>query len=268
MKIAFISDLHSDYNYQKLRQSIISPLIQKINDEKPNILLVGGDISGSAANSIAILEKIQEETDCAVYFIPGNHDIWVNPPNSSWDNYNLFKNHSTTLIDKPLILNNDWVVVSDMGWYDYSFGPEYINEQEFYIKKKQLWNDAKYAKWGMNDIELNSIMMSKFEEQLEKFKDKNVIFMNHFIPYLDFIVFKNDYSWNISNAFMGSEKIGSLLDKYPNVKYVLFGHTHTRFGNVEYGDKRIICNPLGYVHEWKTNSLEKEIDACFNIIDI
>jgi hypothetical protein len=56
--------------------------------------------------------------------------------------------------------------------------------------KKNYWNDAKYARWVLSDIDLCQLILERLEKQLEKYKDKNVIFVNDFVPYERFISFK------------------------------------------------------------------------------
>lgn len=257
LKVLFLSDLHLDVNRQYLKQNLLPALIAFLNEIKPDVWVLAGDVAGDAAYTLELLEAIEKETGVVIKFIPGNHDIWTDK-SSSWDGYELFKQHPTTLIDAPFEIG-DYVVVGDMGWYDYSFKPSFMNEEEVTLHKANLWNDARYAKWGMSDQALYAQMHDKFEAMLETYRDKKIIFVNHFVPYTDFLLFKQDLSWNISNSFMGSSRLGEMLDTYENIEYVVFGHTHTRFGQFDFGGKTVICNPLGYVGEWQTKSFEEEL---------
>lgn len=268
MKIMYMSDLHLDTNTGHFKTDLLPLLIKEINNQKPDLLLIGGDISSDAKTTINVLNAIEKRTNIKTLFVPGNHDIWVDSPNSSWDSYEKLKQHKTSLIKKPYKVNDEWVIIGDMGWYDYSFIKEDINIEEVKYRKKSLWQDGKYAKFNMNDEELFKKMMNNFNIQLEKYKDKKVIFLNHFIPYRDFVIYSSERGWNMCNAYMGSKHLGELLDQYKNVEYVLFGHTHKRYGTVDFEDKKVICNPLGYYYEWEEDDFAKELKKSIQIIKI
>lgn len=267
MNILFLSDLHLDNNKHYLKKDLLAPLIAYLNKQKPDLLVLTGDVTGDAKGTIQVLDKLTNETGIPIKFVPGNHDIYTDDA-SSWDGYALLKDHPTSLLGKPLELPNGYVLIGGMSWYDYTFKPSFMNIEEVMMHKANLWNDAVYAKWGMTDTEVYEQQHQAIQEQLEKYQDKKIIFTNHFIPYVDFITFTNDLAWNTCNSFMGSERLGKLLDTYANVEYVVFGHTHERYGKVEFGDKTVICNPLGYVGEWNTKNIAKELEAIGVMITI
>jgi putative phosphoesterase len=260
MKIISFSDLHVNISRNNLGIDIRPHIIKVINEANADIVIIAGDISDFANMSIEFLDRIENETNVKVYFIPGNHDVWHD--NNCWESYNLFKNHKSTLIDNPILLENDYVLIGDMGWYDYSFGPSMLTTDDF-DKSIRETTEGKYTKWGTHhNKDICNIMIDKFQNQLEKFKNKKIIFTNHFIPYIDFITYSSDFNWNVLNSIMGSENIGILLDQYPNIEYIIFGHTHRRFGNngiVDFGSTKIICNPLGYAKEWIGQYSQDEI---------
>jgi putative phosphoesterase len=258
MKIAFFSDLHVNISSNNLGFDIRKNIIKVIQDEKPNMIIIAGDISDFAIVSIRFIEQIEKETGIKVLFIPGNHDIWDDK--DSWSAYNLFKNHHSTLIDNPRILDNGYVIIGDMGWYDYSFGPQTLSDYDIENTIAEHSKEGQYRHWGMKDRELCEIMLDKFTQQLDKYKDNKIIFINHFIPYNDFITSNSDFNWNVLNSIMGSKNIGMLLDRYQNIEYIVFGHTHKRYGTVEFGVPKVICNPLGYAREWLTQYSPKDIE--------
>lgn len=263
MKVMFLSDWHLDNNQKFQKKNLLVEMIDYINEERPDYVIVAGDISGSSKTTLKVIDRIEEETAAKVKFVPGNHDIWTRKQ-TSWDNYEELKSHPSSLMHSSLELPNGYIVIGDQGWYDYSFRPSYMNRFEVKGHKENLWADADYAKWQMDDADVYKKMEDNFREMLEAHKDRKVIFVNHFIPYVDFLKFKQDESWNTCNAFMGSKHLGELLDAYPNVEYVVFGHTHHRFGQMEFGDKTVICNPLGYKGnfgngEWDSADFKTEV---------
>ncbi|MGF7535124.1 metallophosphoesterase [Bacillus mexicanus] len=274
MRIAILNDLHLDLNSIEMKYNLVPELIEGLKSKNPDLIIIAGDIANYASDSVRVIDKIQEKLAKQVLFIPGNHDIWTSKEVAikgidSWENYNFFSKHSSSLIDKPYHINDEYVVIGDMGWYDYSFAPETIPIYTMKSRKKSLWSDGKYAIWNMDDQKLMKRMLDKFQKMFEEHKNKKVIFVNHFVPYKEFITYShNNNQWNLTNGFLGSENLGWLIDQYPNIKYVIFGHTHKRYGKVNRKNKTVICNPLGYVGEWTTNNFLKELEKAITIIEV
>lgn len=260
------SDLHLDINSKDLGRDLLSDFVEVVLENAPDLLLIAGDISNSSHTSLRVIDKIEETTGITVKFIPGNHDIWSTNETSD-KAYDRFRNHHSTLIDNPYIINDQYAIVGDMGWYDYSFGPIHMSTDKFLLNKKMYWNDAVYVRFNKSDHELCGEILARLELQLKQHRDKKIIFMNHFIPFETFIQYK-DSVWNICNAFMGSKKIGEMLDRHANIQYVIFGHTHTRFPMQFIGSKQMICKPLGYRHEWKIDNFRTELSKCITWITI
>ncbi|WP_088362665.1 metallophosphoesterase [Bacillus cereus] len=270
MRILVCNDMHLDINSNYLGRNLLPEFIEALKKKKPDLIIIPGDITDFADQTIKILEVIEKNVGVKVLFVPGNHDVWVDNTESSWDSYKLFADHSTTLIGKPYHINDEYVVVGDMGWYDYSFAPESIPFNTMRSRKKTLWQDGKFVRWGMDDPELMQKQMNAIQKGLEANRDKKVIFVNHFVPYKDFITYKSsDAEWNLCNGFMGSGNLGWLLDQFDNIEYVLFGHTHTRYGIIEdYRGKKVICNPIGYVGEWDSADFMEELENNIVLIEL
>ena len=85
-------------------------------------------------------------------------------------------------------------------------------------------------------------------------KDKRVIVSTHFVPNQAFVqTFTGKYAkWNQINAFLGSPKIGQMATEFLQIKALVFGHTHHRFGSVQVGGIHYECRPLGYAYEWRS----------------
>lgn len=267
MNILFLSDLHLDVNGKTLHRNLTNDLISFINSKQAELVIISGDLMGCATDAINVLDEIQADVSAKIVFVPGNHDVWTTTK-SSWDGYNAMINHSSSIVNNPYMLENNWCVLGFMGWYDYSFGLKTIPKIMYPQLKKKLWKDAAYALWGMNDQEFIDLLIKQLIEQLDLLKDKQIILSTHFIPYDAFIVHKQIQNWNITNGFMGSEAVGNILDKYPNIKYVSFGHTHKRFGEVEFKNKKMICNPLGYEVEWEGFDFLTELEKSSTLVTI
>ncbi|MGP4078730.1 metallophosphoesterase [Pseudalkalibacillus sp. R45] len=269
MKALIMSDLHLDINEQLLGRSVTLEFINWLNKKSCDVVFIAGDLAGDALDGIQLVERIQSETNKEVYFVAGNHDVWVpkDHKENSWSSYDLMYKHPCYL-NKPIQIGRH-TVIGDMGWYDYSFGLQHVPHIKFKEEKKHVWKDGLYARWETDDEEILNKMIKNWRLQLEEHKDNPVMFINHFIPYKEFLTwYADDEKMNFCQAYMGSNQVGELVDRYQNVDYVVFGHTHKRHGVVEHHGKKVICQPFGYVYDWLGNNFVEELDKASVVIDL
>jgi putative phosphoesterase len=267
MKLLILSDLHADNNHQRLGRSIIPEVAAYIREVAPDHVIVAGDMAGGAARCIQYIEELEQLSGARLSYVPGNHSIWTD--NDSWQEYDLLRNHPSSLIGKPLLLGDTWAVIGDMGWYDYTYREDSWTREDCASRKELYWRDSVFAKFGMDDEAVTNRMLDSFRTQLEAHRDRNVVFVNHFIPYRDYVpISSHSQVWNMIRPFMGSARIGDLLDESPHVRHVIFGHVHWRFGTKRRGHQWVHCHPLGYMNEWKTDDIVKEIRDASYVIEL
>lgn len=185
------------------------------------------------------------------------------------NSYEILLEFPGNLGSGPIELNNDWVIIGDGGWYDYSFGVEGYTKEEFALGtfNKFTWPDKIYAHWPGQDHDETERYCKKLEGWLSAYSRKNIIMVTHFVPFSKFVICKDDPNWDFFNAMMGSSRFGDLAVKYGVKKYI-FGHIHTRY-HEQYKGMEIICNPLGYYpHEWDCGSAEEEIFSRVKVVEI
>lgn len=77
MKIAFLSDLHLDYNQKFFKEeSLIEKLSIYVKDLNVDLVLISGDMSSDYQMTITIVKNLNESTGKIVKYVPGNHDVW------------------------------------------------------------------------------------------------------------------------------------------------------------------------------------------------
>jgi hypothetical protein len=77
LKVAFISDLHLQ---PKKSKQWVEKTVAKLHNEKPDLLLLGGDMVVHDSADIQFLEPIKNlETTYGAFYILGNHDYQDNP---------------------------------------------------------------------------------------------------------------------------------------------------------------------------------------------
>ena len=100
-----------------------------------------------------------------------NHDIWNenHPDKTAWDIYDALRVFSGNLANGPAELAQGWVVIGDLGWYDYSFGSRQYAIDEFDRMKinDRLWQDKDKAVWQKSTLEMHRHFHRKLEKQLD-----------------------------------------------------------------------------------------------------
>ncbi|MCD6398185.1 MAG: metallophosphoesterase, partial [Spirochaetaceae bacterium] len=150
MKIGILSDIHVDINYSD-KDSVTISIIKYIKDKKLNIMIIAGDVASDYKLTLETLNKIEKECKIPCLYVPGNHDIWTEnyPEKTSWDIYELLKTYSHNLANGSYEINKDWVVLGDLGWYDFSFGDDKYSFDDFSKMKyeKRIWQDSIWSVW-------------------------------------------------------------------------------------------------------------------------
>ena len=271
MKIGILSDIHIDINYSDTDR-VTPSIIKYIRENSLDLMIIAGDVASSYELTLDSLKDIEEKGGIPCLFVPGNHDIWVenHTDKTSWDIYELLKAHSHNLAIGPYEINKDWVVIGDLGWYDFSFGDKKYSFKDFNLMKyeERVWQDSIKAVWDRSTLDMHKYFIDKLEIQLKKYKNKKIIVVTHVLPVLDFTVQPPSLMWEYMNAFLGSSEYGELILRYPNIKYAVSGHVHYRKRKKINGTE-FICNCLGYSSEWFDNiDVEIEVNRAMMTIEI
>ncbi|MCZ2258350.1 metallophosphoesterase [Sporosarcina sp. G11-34] len=267
MKIAMLSDIHEGLNRKYTKVDILELIIEWIESHMPDVFVISGDMTAGPEKALALLNRLQTAcTHTKILFVHGNHDVYAE---NSADANDILLQFTGNLGNGPVQLTDEWVIVGDGGWYDYSFGMKEYTTEQFAIGTMNnfTWPDKNYAHWPGTDIEETNRYVQKLEGWLKESLGKNIIMVTHTVPFSQFVQTKGDPSWDFFNSMMGSHKFGELALKYGVKKYI-FGHIHTRFHEF-YKGIEVICNPLGYYpHEWNSASPREEIHSTIKVIEI
>ncbi|WML39511.1 metallophosphoesterase [Neobacillus sp. OS1-2] len=267
MKLAILSDIHEGLNRKNTKADIMGILKKWITAHLPDVFITNGDIAVGPEKSLALLNQLQNEfPQTKVLFVHGNHDIYHENSNFAYETLLTFPGN---LGNGPVELGENWVLIGDGGWYDYTFGLEEYTKEQFSLGQYNdfTWPDKNYAHWPGPDQKETERYLTQLEQWLRNYHDKNIIMVTHVVPFSHFVLCKGDPSWDFFNAMMGSSHFGELAIKYGVKKYI-FGHVHSRF-HEQYKGIEMICNPLGYYpHEWDCKSAEEEIPLRIKVIEI
>ena len=254
MKLGILSDLHVDLKDSD-PEKLLQGLVEAVAENGVETIIIAGDVANDYTVTLKFLDRIEEKAGVRCLFVPGNHDIWneKHPDKTAWDTYRELENFSGNLSAGPIELGDQWVVIGDLGWYDYSFGSSEYTIADFDRMKfkGRLWQDKIKAVWDTSTLEMHRHFHRKIEKQLKASRHKKIIMVTHVLPIVDFTVQPPDKMWNYLNAFLGSRQYGELALKY-GVDFSISGHVHYRRMK-RYNSTTFICNCLNYASQWIDN---------------
>ena len=143
----FISDVHIGSNHPRSLTKIVS----KVNEIKPEFLLIGGDLIDSSSFHIKDLSALNE-IQCPIFFVTGNHEYYIQNYQKHLDNLKsvgirMLDNQSILLDEINLIGINDNLPINDKK-------KEYIRltKTDYFnllaVHQPSLWKQIK------NDVDL------------------------------------------------------------------------------------------------------------------
>lgn len=261
MKVSFISDLHVDLNPKLSIQTYLYGLLKRLASEKSDLLVIGGDISNHYQTTIQFVENLEKLSNIPIYFIPGNHDFWEkDKEKNSWDIYKIYRDHPQSLLGNPIKLTDNYSLVGHTAWYNHAvYDKEKFTELEVEKGKYRwsYWQDKLNINWGMTDKELSNYFSRLIEKDLKSVQTENIILQTHVGTISEFTVPMPDRIFDFFNAYMTTDDLAEIQKKYP-ITHHFMGHIHFRT-QLRKGNSQFISNSLGYLREWRTKSLEKEL---------
>lgn len=78
-----VSDLHTDYPENMSWLKSLS-----IDNDGQNVLLVAGDVAETYHNFLVTMSILRDKFD-RVFFVPGNHDLWLRRDNIDYVSFKL-----------------------------------------------------------------------------------------------------------------------------------------------------------------------------------
>ena len=143
--IAHISDLHLQSGVPE-RQAQVEPILEKINEIKPEAVIVSGDVTDDGWDSIEELKWAEEwlgwKINATCWMIPGNHDV------------GNFANASEGAIDLNRIDRWDTVFGGDVEFEFNNWNLLGINSMRFGMEgpdAKYWFEDMKSRLYDLND---------------------------------------------------------------------------------------------------------------------
>lgn len=200
-KIVVVSDLHND----EFGESN-SKLIKLIQNEKPNIIAITGDLVDSSKTDIKVAEKlVQNLVEIApCYYVTGNHEAWIGEQYKELEKI-LIKKGVVILHDSSLQLTKDNEIIQLAGLDDPDF-----TDRDSSIQQNML--ETKIS--NMNLTNDYCVLLSHRPEAFEAYVTENIdlVLSGHAhggqfrLPFVGGIIAPNQGLFPKYDAGMYSEK--------------------------------------------------------------
>jgi hypothetical protein len=164
--------------------------------------------------------------------------------------------HGFKCLDSAPDIVDNYGIVGNIGWYDYSFRDKkidfmYPNAMESYKRKEfpgseTKWKDGFYVKWNKSDEEMSLFFSNLLESHINEINDRvdNICYFSHHPPMQVLVPF-GDLNWNKGHAFQGSTLFEDVVFKYEKIRFIFCGHSHKDIYR-EIADKKCYNVGAGY----------------------
>ncbi len=270
IRVYALSDVHVDYaeNLDWLRA--IDGTAHK-ND----VLLLAGDISHKMER-LKITFEIVAQKFSSVFYVPGNHDLWVHPEEQS---NSISKFEKVCSLCERLGIKTQpkrfsghkqslWVVPL-YSWY---VRPEEGEDSLFMQKKEEdsgleRWADSHYTQWGplRKGERVADFFHKKNEVYLHQNYDAPVVTLSHFLPRKELILSNGkkgdplEQSFRDANPGFNFSRVAGCKGLDKQIRKIaasvhVYGHQHRNRDRVIDG-VRYVAQCLGYPHERQSGQI-------------
>uniref|UniRef100_A0A7S4BN38 Calcineurin-like phosphoesterase domain-containing protein n=1 Tax=Chrysotila carterae TaxID=13221 RepID=A0A7S4BN38_CHRCT len=242
-RVFAVSDVHYDHAGAREWASALSRTAYT-----KDTIIVAGDV-GDTFNAVKLCLKAFRAVFRRVFYVPGNHDLWIRPKGQHSNEPAAFADSVAKLLalwqmcDEidvdvgPAQISTSTVVLPLDSWYSYTF--------DHHDPKPGLTLFDKFCKWPMGYDDAWKFMTGLNESRLEMVKTQSpsttdVISFSHFLPRKELPL---PGVHEMAKA-SGCLEIESQL-RSAKVKLHIFGHTHINTVH-EYEGVRYMQNAMGY----------------------
>lgn len=289
MRLGILSDIHVDKAQRCAEMDIVRALIDTINHASIDHFVLGGDVADDFRTTLRVLNDIDRDSDPRIWFVPGNHDLWVpeDYPGNSLDIYQKLLDFEGNLIRGAAFLGDGVYILGDTGWYDYTLGSGEFKSDELDIMEycDRVWLDRDMVRFGKTNLELHRWFLTRLSDTLDRLPDNSrKVAVTHAVSHPRFRVDTGGVAlpgcdevgpegtppsgvWRYFNAFLGSREYGELFERN-GVQLAVCGHVHHR-DSAELGNTRFLCQCLGREDEWPAGqSVREAVGAALAVVEL
>lgn len=255
MKLFAISDLHLDYRENR-------DALREMSGDPNAGLILGGDVSSSEEHLHYALEIVCQRF-AKVFWVPGNHELWVSPHKSSVKKYErlveICREYGVSTPEDPYerweYQGESYVIAPLFTLYDYSFRPDHVEEGDAVEWANQSGilcvDEMRLKPFPYTSPQEWCHARADYTEQrlLEAGDSTPLILISHFPLRQDVIRLRRIPRFSI---WCGTTRTEDWHIRFP-VSVVVTGHLHMRATDYRDG-VRFEEVSLGYPTHWRQNN--------------
>lgn len=279
VKVAISSDNHLDVNRVKIEDALVAQARHLLAIHADYYLHLG-DLFNDFAQTQAYIRQLQQRLGARtrVYFLAGNHDMMNHASFKQLEYLPDAHYLHNRFIDLP---GTDWRIIGNNGWYDYGFST-FANQPEKVARWKRVyWLDSA-AEQPMSDQARMQLVLNQTRRQLLRAQadSKQVIYVTHFAPRHELLAKRpaqvntprRQKVFEMVQAMLGSDRLGELLESFPNVVDVAYGHLHNVHAPLQRGHVTYLHQAVGVrnrrVNEWRAPTFIQQWQSTLRVLDI
>lgn len=282
VRLAVISDIHIDLN----GAPVLDALCARVRAVSPDILIVAGDIATGAATFLSTLLALKS---CApeLLVVAGNHDVWTSPKArlaglDSWAWLDkllpaLCTEAGAHLLDAGPVVFGNVGFAGSLGWFDLTMREHLLDVPADAYRTGRfgavMWNDHRFAHFddgqgkNLSSEVIAERLRDRLSAHLKGLSTSRVVAVTHMLAWDRQVARRDRAGWSFVNAFMGSLRMGELLQADPRIELAIAGHTHIpsdhRIGRI-----RALVSPLGYAREWRAPDAVGAVEKALAVVDL
>lgn len=239
MRVFALSDVHVDFDANARWVSALSR-----SDYQQDVLILAGDVSDSIGLFSQCLDTFARRFR-KVFFVPGNHDLWVIRDPGHMNSLDKFETIKATIEGCGASMEaeavDDVAIVPLLGWYDRSFGvpgPELT----------ETWMDFRACRWpeGWSEPEITEYFIGQ-NELRNLGKGRFTVSFSHFLPFIDVMPHFIPPAKRNIYPVLGTNRLQRLIREIrPDIH--VYGHSHVN-RNVMIDGVNYINNAFAYPYE-------------------
>jgi hypothetical protein len=301
MRVAFISDLHIDVCPKN--EAIFPKLVIAVQHAAPDLFVLAGDVANTASHLALALSHFSN-LDCPRYFVPGNHDVWIESHRSARKGFDSAHKHDSILPQiccengfhylpaSPTIIGKI-AFIGTIGWYNYTmadsrlrhvFSLQDYEKGDFRDANYRLgqWMDCQNGVWlrksdnqtwfqrrsKLSAPEVFELHFSRVSQDLSNVapRAQSLVAITHTLPFVECL--GRSEVPDPFDAYQGSTRLGAKLVEVAQKIPVtcVCAHKHRPFfGQIQ--GIRVLRSPLGYLDTFKGDLLDKAMQ-CVSIFEV
>lgn len=239
MRVFSLSDIHADFGANAFWVAALS-----CSDYQQDILILAGDVSDSLERFGQCLDIFTRRFR-KVFFVPGNHDLWVIRDQGHIDSLEKFERIKALVQACGASMSAEVIenvaIVPLLGWYDYSFG---VPDQQL----AETWMDFRACRWpsGWSEQDITGHFIDQ-NPVLRSEPGYFTISFSHFLPRIDVMPSFIPPAHRRIYPVLGSNRLEGLIRAIgPDIH--VYGHSHVN-QDVLIDGINYINNAFAYPHE-------------------